>query len=365
MDLGLRPDSGGLGDPRRPHASRPLASYDTLVAARRVRPLRPGGCERIEGLGSYDVYNPCHFVQDGKEMLAARVESRTSDWHDPLKWNPRVVFFERTSPQAPWKISRSAPEIPLHEDPYVSWIVDAQGQRQLLVGCVTLDRSKANPTSPGLDPALSDPIPVTEFFMAPRLEDIDPGNPVARVYGMKDGFRVLSGPNGSLIVSTRPTDGRIGENVLGLMVVDDIAHLDAASVVAQSTLLNTGLDANTFIALNEMCWVKDRRGATKIAAIGCISHDTPDKGWQFAPVAWIMDPVAGTMTVPEVIAVRSDFPPASPKEPYLADVLFPGSLVPSGIGRATLWTGVSDNAVGSLVLPDPFARMGYTRLPAA
>ncbi|MGC8460574.1 MAG: DUF1861 family protein [Candidatus Dormibacteria bacterium] len=359
---------GALDDSREIDPVRSLSNlavhaeqkgYDDLLATRLKLATRKGKIRTMEGVFPRDAYNPSIVETGSRTVLAARVESKLSEWHDPARWDPQVRFFVRNR-QRQFVPLRGAPVFDKFEDPYATWITDTSGRQQLLLAAVTLDRTMANPTSPGLNQALADPIPVTKFFMAPSIEELDPSHPIATIYGMKDGFRVIQCPDGSLLMATRPADGRVGENVLGLLRLPSITDVNANVVVRDSTLLNTGLDPGTFIAVNQMQWVKRSPDSEPIiGAMGCISRDVPGKGWQFAPVVWLIDPKRMIMSRPVVIAERADFPKGSPKYPDLADVLFPGSLVRSPNGLAHLWTGVSDAQIGELVMKDPFTALGY------
>lgn len=347
--------AGSAAQPRRSGPLPQRATYRDLV-----NDVRPGKLVRIKGIGGLDAYNP-HLIQDKRRLiLAARVEPRDSDWMKPATWHPQVQFFERK--RGAWQPLAGAPVFENHEDPYATWIVDARGERQLLLGAVTLDRT--NPDNP---------MPVTRFYMAPSVEQLDPTHPIAEIYGMKDGFRVVQMPDGSLLMSTRPADGRVGGNVLGLLHLRRIEDVSAEKVARDSVLLDTGLDDGTFLAVNEMHWVKHTpTGERHIGVLGCLSQADADGKWSFAAAVWFIDPARATMTRPEVIAERGDFPIVPPKADYLADVLFPGSLVAVNsstrrvgvAGQATLFTGVSDADVGELSMEDPLARHDHERIPA-
>ena len=322
------------------------ATYQSLI-----NQFRPGRLLSISGIGNRDAYNP-HFIRNrGRWVLAARVEPRESDWKKPETWHPQVMFFARS--QGQWQPLRGAPIFENHEDPYATWITDSSGRRQLLFAAVTLDR-----TEPG------DPIPVTRFYLAPSVQELDCRQPVAELHNLKDGFRVLQDIDGSLLMSTRPADGRVGENVLGLLRLQSIEEASAERVASDSISIPTGLDDGTFLAVNEMHWVRHKpSGERHIGVLGCISQPDAAGKWSFAAATWFIDPIRNVMTRPEVISERSAFPVAEPKADHLANVIFPGSLVRVGTAsRVVLLTGVSDAYVGEVALDDPLERRGYSRV---
>ena len=330
-----------------PHGENP--SFDTLLA-HRVRPMARGHVVPISGIAGKDAYNPAVFTDHGRRLMAARTESRSSDWNKPDTWNPQVRFF-RADGHGGFAPLPGAPVFDHHEDPFTAWIVDQAGRRQLLLGAVTLDRSG------------DAPVPITRFYMAPSAEQLDPSKPVAEVRGMKDGFRVIQLPDASLLVATRPADGTVGKNVLGFLRLGRIEELNADRVSRDSVLVDTHLRDDTFLALNDMRFLRDpATGKVYVGAIGVISRDRgADGGWNFAVTSWMIDLQSGRMTRPEVLAERQDFPLGDPKAADLADVLFPGNVTDASADTLQLWTGVSDSAVGVITIPDPFARLGLVR----
>ncbi|HET8680590.1 MAG TPA: DUF1861 family protein [Micromonosporaceae bacterium] len=291
-----------------------------------------GRAEHVPGVAGKLAYNPCLIRQQDRTYLAVRVESPQSYWRDEALWDPQVQFFERVGAQ--WVPARGAPVFPAAEDPFASWVLDKNGDPLLVFGVVSLDfRSGA--------PALA-----TRFYAAPDIFRLDPASPFLEVPGMKD-VRLLQRADG-VAACGRPQGGSAGRGRVSFTLVDSWLDL-TPGVIRDGHVFHDQVAEDTKIGANELYDLGDQIGVLGHVAIG-------DEGGpqSYAAAWWTIDPVRLAASRPEVVAVREDFPAAPAKWPYLADVVFPGSLEAVNGGMARLYCGLSDASVGSIVIRPSF-----------
>ncbi|MET7419055.1 DUF1861 family protein [Dactylosporangium sp. NPDC005555] len=309
------------------------AGYRALVAEHLRRPGRPSGtAEVIPGVGDRLAYNPCLVRQDGRTLLAVRVESATSYWRDGSSWDPEIRFYERAGDG--WREAPGTPVFRSAEDPFAAWVLDRDGAPVLVFGVVSLDFRHDPPTV------------VTRFHAAPSVERLDPATPFAEVPGMKD-IRLLQRHDG-LAVCGRPQGGTAGRGRVSLILADDWTDL-SAELIAKAHVFHDQVAEDTKLGVNELYDLGDRIGVLGHVAVG--EEGGPQ---EYAGAWWTIDPSARTTTTPTIIAMRADFPPAPPKRPDLTDVVFPGSMEVLDRGLVRLYCGLSDASVGSIVVPSFF-----------
>lgn len=312
----------------------PAVGYRDLVADHLRRSDQPTGvAEVIPGTGDRLAYNPCLIRQDGRTLLAVRIESRDSYWRDESSWDPEIRFYERDG-SGGWRPAPGTPVFTGAEDPFAAWVLDGDGAPVLVFGVVSLDFRH--------DP----PMVVTRFHAAPDVERLDPARPFAEVPRMKD-IRLLQRRDG-LAVCGRPQGGTAGRGRVSLILADDYTDL-SAELIAKAHVFHDQVAEDTKLGVNELYDLGDRIGVLGHVAVG--EEGGPQ---EYAGAWWTIDPAARTATAPRIIAMRADFPPAPPKRPDLTDVVFPGSMELLEDGRVRVYCGLSDASLGSIALPSPF-----------
>lgn len=312
----------------------PAAGYRDLVAEHLRRPERPAGTPVvIPDAGDRLAYNPCVIRQDGRTLLAVRVESRDSYWRDQSSWDPEIRFYERTG-DGEWQPAAGTPVFTAAEDPFAAWVLDRDGTPVLAFGLVSLDFRHDPPTV------------VTRFHAAPTVERLDPATPFLEVPEMKD-IRLLQRRDG-LAVCGRPQGGAAGRGRVSLIMAEDYTEL-SAELIAKAHIFHDQVAEDTKLGVNELYDLGDRIGVLGHVAVG--EEGGPQ---EYAGAWWTIDPATSTATTPSIIAMRADFPPAPPKRADLIDVVFPGSMELLPDGTARLFCGLSDASIGSVVLPSPF-----------
>ena len=78
----------------------------------------------------------------------------------------------------------------------------------------------------------------------------------------------------------------------------------------------------------------------------------------YVNTAFLLDPVAGTVTDPVIIGTKGCYPPCKPKVPRLADCVFTTGILPRPDGKVDLFSGVGDAFEGRITIDDPFAGEG-------
>jgi hypothetical protein len=98
----------------------------------------------------------------------------------------------------------------------------------------------------------------------------------------------------------------------------------------------------------------------KNGLIGCIGHEsyaTHDtdgaKSLHYYGMAFALNPDTLGVYGPKIIISRDCFPSFPPKRESLADVTFTAGIVREN-GRIVLYSGLSDSAVGSAYIENPF-----------
>ncbi|WP_327003286.1 DUF1861 family protein [Dactylosporangium sp. NBC_01737] len=311
----------------------PAVGYRNLVADHLRRSDRPSGvAEVIPGVGDRLAYNPCVVRQGTRTLLAVRIESPDSYWRDASSWDPEICFYERDGDG--WRPAPDTPVFTAAEDPFAAWVLAPDGTPVLVFGVVSLDFRH--------DP----PMVVTRFHAAPDVQRLDPATPFLEVPHMKD-IRLLQRADG-LAVCGRPQGGTAGRGRVSLIMAEDYTEL-SAELIGKAHVFHDQIAEDTKLGVNELYDLGDRIGVLGHVAVG--EEGGPQ---EYAGAWWTIDPAACTATTPRIIAMRSDFPPATPKRPDLTDVVFPGSMEVLDDGRVRVHCGLSDATVGSIVLPSPF-----------
>lgn len=291
----------------------------------------------VAGLKPTEIaYNPAVIIQDGQKIIAARVESRDSTWHDPDQYDPHIMFYQRAGDSL--HLLPRSPVFVRYEDPWATWLTTSVGTRQLLFGAVWVDYS------------VSPPVITTRIFLAPSVQELDPFSPVVEIRGMKD-VRLCQLPDGRLAVFTRPQFDDMFFGRIGFIIIDDLA--DLTSAVPQAALLKIDMDSSGKIGANEVLYYQNRlQVICHVATLGS-ARDLHYRAFHFS-----LDPdspFTGQIHL-SPLCCRSDFPTSLPKADYLEDVVFPG-----GIGspqEQEFYCGLSDSSLGVFPWSVPLAPAG-------
>lgn len=171
---------------------------------------------------------------------------------------------------------------------------------------------------------------------------------------MKD-IRLVQLQDGKVGVITRPLGKEINDGHLariGFTKIDSIYDLNE-NVIASAPKLND-------------FFLPDEWGGSNAAyllsngLVGIIAHksyrsyDREGEKLHYYGAAFALDPDTLKTSDMKIIVGRKCFPYYEPREPKLADVTFMAGIIRHQGGTATVYTGLSDSAVGSATIPDPF-----------
>ncbi|TSB45108.1 MTP-1 family protein [Alkalicoccobacillus porphyridii] len=286
---------------------------------------KAGGSEKIifQGVGNRDVYNiSAPFLEQGKEMIAGRVESRDSEWSE-------VYFFERKGDA--WTPVEDAPVYSL-QDPFFTKI-----SGELVIGGVEVFPH----------PEIKDALAWRTIFY--KGQDI---NNLELVFkgpdGMKD-LRLIELADGSIGVFTRPQGEKGGRGKIGYMSVRSLEEL-TINKVEQAPLLDGQFTEDEWGGCNELHLLENGY----VGILGHIACFDKYDNRHYYPMAFAFDPATNTFTDMKIIAQRADFLPGEAKRLDLEDVVFSGGLIRKGSGRAVLYAGISDAEAQRIELEDPF-----------
>ena len=377
----------GAGSSGPAVATRPRAlGYADLAAQCGPRPTVPRGrILTIEGLGAGEIaYNPSRPFElfapalgRTVRVMYVRVESRssaavnrllTTDGSVPSgggAYDPRSVLYEQVDEDrwvpADYRRLGLPPTSFVFEgleDPFVCSV-----GTDLIVGGVIIDFSTAV--------AVNEPIPIAhasrfDYSLAtttvtvqlrrgPTLADLAP---FATIRGMRE-VRLLQLSDESVFVATRPHGGAAGLGTMGFTRIPTLDDL-TQDIVDAAPLMPWVITPDVKTGPNDLHLV---RGSTPADdQVGVLGHaafrDTRFDLHYLATAFRVLNPfavpaAAAQVSDPKVLACRHDWPLAGVKRPTLEDVVFPTSLVASD-GQMVLQAGVSDAAIGELVIPAPF-----------
>lgn len=318
----LSPTSGMLYD-----RTVPVSCHELLAVYRRRPGPQTSGRVRFGGVDGRDVYNiAAPFMLDGRQIIAGRVESRSTELSD-------VVFFRQTS-DGVWVPLDGTPILHGLQDPTITYI-----RGRIVVGGVRFPIEL-----PGGERIWRMEFYCGESLRSLRLVFTGPDK-------MKD-IRLSALPDGQVGIMTRPQGARGGRGTIGWTTVKSLDDVTAA-LIDEAPLLEGQFTPEEWGGCNELHVLKN-------GLLGVLGHIAcfDDLGHRhYYPMAFVFDPVTARRSPVWIIAQRSDFPDGPAKRPDLVDVVFSGGLIRHGNGYATLYAGLSDAEAAWLRLPDPFA--GY------
>lgn len=302
----------------------------------------------FDGIGDKDIYNATVIEDHGKLYIAARVESRDSDWMVPEKYDAQVMFFEKQQ-YGPWIPVTNAPLFAPMEDPFSAWIHDDDGSRKLVFGGVILDRSTQPPTV------------ATVFYKGDNIFTLEK-EPFAKIPMMKDIRLVERIHKKEIIICTRPqivgnNTGRIG-----------VIKINKLSQLKEDNIWDACIDFNqvaqgSWIGSNKLYLIEQKNSKKEqIGVLGHVATVDENGGQHYAAMTFTFDaddpcdqdyPEA----IPQILATREDFEAGPAKTDILHDVVFPASLEHTQDGMVKLYAGLSDSRLGCILVPDPFRHM--------
>ncbi|WP_213284029.1 DUF1861 family protein [Cellulomonas hominis] len=297
----------------------PTVRTDQLLAAYRGSGHGPRAVRRLafDGVGDRDVYNvSAPFAgPDGTLLLAGRVEHRADE-------RSETVLFGRGD-DGTWRPLPGAAR-PALQDPFVF-----QHDGATHLGGVEVVEVPDAPLPDGRP---------TLLYRTVVLRLVDPWHPAsafAGPWGMKD-LRFAELRDGRLAVLTRPQGGSDGRGRIGVTVVPSLAALTLADV-ATAPRLEHLFAADEWGGVNQAAVLDDGT----LGLLGHIARFDAAGDRHYYPFAFVLDPGTLAYTAPRLLFERADLPPGASKRPDLADVVFPGAMVPRE-GGVTVYCGAGD-----------------------
>lgn len=295
---------------------------DRLLADYRASGRRPLAARRLRfaGVDGRDVYNvsaPFDVPGSDRPVLAGRVEDRAHERSEVVLFTADADGTRRPLPGA---------ARPALQDPFSFRHAGVTH----LGGVETVDVE-----GPDGQPTLD--------YRTVILRMADPAAPervFAGPWGMKD-LRFADLPDGRLAVLTRPQGGADGRGRIGVTVVASLAALTLDDIATAPRLEHLFLPEE-WGGVNQATPLPD-------GSLGLLAHiarfdQAGDR--HYYPIAVELDPRTLRHTAPRILFERRDLPPGPAKRPDLADVIFPGALVPAsgsgGGGGVTVYCGVGD-----------------------
>jgi hypothetical protein len=302
---------------RPPSVKRLLGSYQQRRATQPS--IRNAQKLKFEGVGKRDVYNPtAPFRIDGKNVLAARVESRHSET------DSQVRFFVQHGKV--WKPLKGAPTYKM-QDPFV-----AKVKGQTVLGGVE--------TSPAPGGGLQYK---TVFYRGDSLGGMK--RFAEGPSGMKD---IRIAPYGDkVLVLTRLQGGEGGRGKIGMTVVNSLEELNATNI-AKAPIIHSQFRDVEWGGANEIRPL----GGSKFGVLGHIASFDKAGDRHYYPTAFVIDAKSGAVSPHRILLERADLKgglAGASKRADLKDVLFSG-----GLKGNTLYVGAGDAEVHTVQIANPF-----------
>lgn len=322
--------------------------YDILKKYKSSPHKNRGQLLHFDGIGDQDVYNPTVIEDHGKIYIAARVESRHSDWMITEKYDPHIVFFEKQQ-YGPWTPIKDAPSFSPMEDPFATWIHDENNKRKLIFGgVIIIDRSGTLPTI------------ATAFYKGDDIKTLEK-EPFAVIPNMKDIRLVERIHKKEIIVCTRPMINGFNTGRIGLTRIETLSDFSERTTYDALLDLNQVADG-TWVGNNKLYLIGDKHTKKeKVGVLGHIATVDRDGTQHYSAMAFTFDAdrtidLDEPETEPRIIATREEFEDGPAKKDTLKDVVFPAGIEHLENGMVKLYAGLSDARIGSILIPDPFHR---------
>jgi len=322
-------------------------SYHELLLEFQNKQAPPQGkLLKINGISEDKrAYNPTIIQENGTNYLVARVESKTSDWVKPESYDPTAIFFKKDS-DGTWNPDPEIKPFYQTEDPFATWIEDQDGSPLLIFGGVQIDRST---------PRLSY---FTSFFKGKSIKTLE-RQPFAKIAHMKDIRLVQRKSNKQIAVCARPLIYGDNTGRIGMFSINSIDELNTDKAFS-SCIYVSQVAEDTWIGTNKLYLLSDSKTQKEEIGVLChVAHLDQDKTQHYSSAVFKYDPDDPCehdlpRMRPKIIATRSNFEQGPSKTPQLQDVLFSAGLEHQQDGMVKLYAGLSDAAIGTIILPDPF-----------
>lgn len=273
-------------------------------------------------VGENDVYNiTAPFVDNGKTIIAGRVEARDSE-------QSTVYFFEENDKG--WSPVDAYSTFSL-QDPFFTRI-----NNELIVGGVETF------PHPEIEGSLKwrtifykgkDVASLQRFFVGPD--------------GMKD-LRLVQLLDNRIGVLTRPQGKKGGRGKIGFTIINTLEELNK-EVVEEATLIEGLFGDEEWGGANEATPLNK----TTLGILGHVACFDKKGNRHYYSMTFELNIDTLEAQNQKIIAVRKDFKPGLAKRPDLEDVVFSGGLVIKE-DKATLYVGISDAEAQFIVIDNPF-----------
>lgn len=290
------------------------------------------------GVEKCDIYNPSKpFELDGITWIAGRIEDRGGH-------NSTVRFFEKK--EDGYYCRYDMPEFVM-EDPFITFI-----NNELILGGVEVDWEGTKVVGYK-----------TVFYRGTDLNQMERFATGPSV--MKD-IRLVQLKDKRIGIFTRPRDlSKLEEwgsyAKIGFTIIDDLSQLNGEIITAAPHLEGQFI-GQEWGGVNDAILLENGL----IGVVGHRSYGTfvsmEEMELHYYGIAFAVDPNTGRTTETKMIISRDCFPVAPPKKEGLEDVTFTSGLVRLGGGKARVYTGLSDSAIGTAIIPDPFMEWEQIKL---
>ncbi len=277
----------------------------------------------FNGFEGYDVYNPtAPFDYKGKTLIIGRVEKRESE-------NSEAVFFYKQDDDSYSEYT----EILRYtlQDPFISIINGIY----VFGGTEIFPHPKNN----------SNLWWRTRFYYGKDLTNMK--DLFIGPSGMKD-IRLVGLKNGKIGVFSRPQGKVGGRGKIGFTIINDLSEL-SIDIINKAKILDQ-FKRFDWGGANELSILSNGN----IGVLGHIARYTRGHTRHYYPITFSINPDTLKYSKMKIIAQRSNFVPGPSKRKTLSDVLFSGGLIRRQFGKATLYVGVNDVEVQSIIIDDPF-----------
>jgi len=304
-----------------------VKTCSTLLAEYLEKPSQVSNPTKLtfQGVGANDVYNiTAPFLDEGELVIAGRVEARDSE-------HSQVVFFVERD--GVWVPREGAPTLKL-QDPFYTKI-----GRKLVLGGVQI---YPHPEREGMLAWR------TVFYQGGSVAELEPF--FTGPDGMKD-LRLVELADGGIGVFTRPQGKKGGRGKIGFARAASLKDV-TLKLIEEAPLFPEQFTDEEWGGVNEAHVLRNGK-------VGCLGHiacfdAAGDR--HYYPMVFAMDPIRGSCSDIELIAVRDRFLPGAAKRSDLRDVVFSGGLIRHADGTADLYAGISDAEAHRITIPDPFLR---------